>query len=151
VIARVGVGLVLASLCTFIIALRPGQASGEPSSSRVQDHLGGMSEVRLEGDETHVKAGRKVRVRVANTGPTDIACGYEFVLGRFHKGGWINVPARPVFAPRVVVPAGATGSWQAIRIPRKAPLGLYRVTKWIEPIAGPRKSRTPIRFSFRVT
>jgi hypothetical protein len=104
--------------------------------------------VRLGIDRERARAGGEVRVRIENSASSDVAWGYAYELAHWQAGEWSPLPPHPVFAPRLVVPAGTVGRWQRVRIPRGAVPGLYRIRKWVKPFGSRRRT---VKATFRVT
>jgi hypothetical protein len=106
--------------------------------------------IRLGIDRKNVRSGGTVRVRIENFSNRDVAWGYFYELAHWQEGKWLLLPPHHVFAPRLVVRAGTVGEWQAIPIPRHAVPGLYRIRKWVEPVASGHHERIAVKATFRV-
>jgi hypothetical protein len=105
--------------------------------------------IRLGIDKKNVGSGGTERVRIENVSNRDVAWGYFYELARWQEGKWLVLPPHHVFAPRLVVRAGTVGEWQAIPIPPHVVPGLYRIRKWVEPVASGHHQRIAVKATFQ--
>lgn len=124
------------TLKTFCSMPRIGPAEGEAGV----DALLGL-------ERRSVKAGGTLRIRIENFGTKDLAYNLAYQLARRKEGSWVKVRPKPVFGPRLYVPAGTASQCQSIDIPRHAIPGHYRIAKKVDPVD---QGKLVIRATFRV-
>jgi hypothetical protein len=105
---------------------------------------------RLGVGRRSVRPGGKLRVRIEDLGTEDLAYGIAYGLARREAGSWVQQPTGPFLAPLSVVRAGTAGACQRIDIPGQDAPGLYRVQKWVEPVASRHHRTIAVTATFRV-
>lgn len=129
---------------------RTGSAGSRDGPIRV--HVSGPGlRVRLGSDQRSYRRGEVVYARMENIGTERIYDPPEYQIDRLADDEWERVGPNGFGWPRSPSPLLTSGRARCInfRIPKRVPLGFYRVVKRIEYGGGPIGGRSPLLVSRR--
>lgn len=142
---------VLQSIATARSVTRSGAAGQFCSKPTIGVEEGASAvNARLGINKKTVRPGGTLRVRIEDFGTRGLAYSLTYGLARRNGGSWVKLPPRPIFAPRLYVPAGTASECQSIDIPRGAIAGRYRITKKVRLVGTSRTKELVVRATFRI-